>query len=218
MPRESQVLPLCWHHSFTALSGTNERISLGGWFPSLVDWHQVLPDLLVHRRPFSSPTHCHPRRLSHPVLAGNWLVVKLRSCCFFSDYSSNFLFPPSLAAWPQRCLPHSFLTSWALAAWSPTKLIAFSPGSAGLWTGCQGPFVPSTKYSGTWSLPRSITRGRLPLSRPCCGYCFCSSRVPGPGHSFLPCSPASRPLPYAMVLITRSMSYPPSIPCPAQLL
>lgn len=92
----------------------------GDWFPFLVDWCQVQPDFLAHQCPFSSPTCCHPWSLLDLALEGNWLIIKLHACCFFSDYSFNLVLSPPLSSWLHRWSPDSCLTSWALISWLPT--------------------------------------------------------------------------------------------------
>lgn len=153
----------------------NEAVSLGWLLSFLSWWCQVLPDLLAHQCPFSSPTCCHPWSLPDLVLEGKWLITKLHSCCFFLDYSFNLLFPPSLTSWPHRWSPDSCLTYWALVPWSPTVLLVFLHALLSSDCGCQGNFVPAYKYNSTRSLPEYYYPGRLTLSHPCCGYRFCSS-------------------------------------------
>lgn len=161
-----------------------------GFLPLLtVDRGQVLHDLPAHRCPFSSPTCCHPWSQPGLVLAGSCLIIKLHSCCFFLDCSSNLFFPPSLTAWPQRWSYSSF-TPWVLVSWSPTALIAFSPCSAVLWLVAKATLCPSLSTALPHPFPNSITPEDchwVSCCRPTCSMSYPCSK-PCPAQFLLNCS------------------------------
>ena len=143
--RESQTLLAHWPRPFTALPGRKWGCFLV-MITFLVDWCQVLSDLLAHQCPFSSSTCCHSWSLSDLVLEGSWLIIKPHYCCFlrvlFLTSGSHRLSPSDpidrlliLSSLPEPWFPALPLRDWLAFIYRPLRL----PRTLG----------PSYKYEAT---------------------------------------------------------------------